>query len=147
MKALYFDGSRVQVADRPEPAPAAGEVVVRVKRAGICATDLEIAKGYMGFRGVLGHELLGEVEGGPVAAALHVLDDLPAKRGDRVCVIGDGKLGLLCALVLASTPAEVTLVGRHAEHLLIAHAQGVRTALDSEVARGPGFDGVVEATG
>jgi len=40
---------------------------VRVARAGICNTDLEIVKGYMAFRGVLGHELCGAVEEGPSA--------------------------------------------------------------------------------
>lgn len=33
---------------------------MRVLAAGICSTDLEIARGYMGFRGVLGHEFVGE---------------------------------------------------------------------------------------
>jgi threonine dehydrogenase-like Zn-dependent dehydrogenase len=83
----------------------------------------------------------------PVAAALHVLDDLEPRRGERVCVVGDGKLGILCALVLATTPAEVTLVGRHPEHLLIAHPEGVHTALEKDLPRTPVFDAVVEATG
>jgi len=40
-------------------------VLVRVKLAGICATDLEVTRGYMGFTGVLGHEFVGRVEKGP----------------------------------------------------------------------------------
>lgn len=68
MRALLFqpDASpRTFVAtDYAEPQPAAGDVLVRVRRAGICATDLEIIRGYMGFAGVLGHEFVGEVVGG-----------------------------------------------------------------------------------
>ncbi|HEY2772902.1 MAG TPA: alcohol dehydrogenase catalytic domain-containing protein [Candidatus Binatia bacterium] len=49
-------------------APAAHEaaslVRVRTVLAGICNTDLEIARGYMGFRGVLGHEFVGEATSG-----------------------------------------------------------------------------------
>jgi len=49
----------------PDPVPGSGEVLIRVRLAGICATDLEITKGYMGFTGVLGHECVGVVEKGP----------------------------------------------------------------------------------
>lgn len=38
-----------------------------MSRAGVCNTDLEITRGYMGYRGVLGHELTGQVVAGPVA--------------------------------------------------------------------------------
>ena len=65
MKALVFDGGTVRVADRPAPQPAPGMAIVRVARAGVCNTDLELVKGYMGFRGVLGHEFTGCVEDGP----------------------------------------------------------------------------------
>jgi threonine dehydrogenase-like Zn-dependent dehydrogenase len=51
--------------DYPDPRPESGEVLIRVRRAGICATDLEILNGYMGFSGVLGHEFVGVVEKGP----------------------------------------------------------------------------------
>jgi threonine dehydrogenase-like Zn-dependent dehydrogenase len=53
--------------DYPEPRAAAGEVTVRVHLAGICATDLELARGYMDFAGVLGHEFVGTVTTGPEA--------------------------------------------------------------------------------
>ena len=49
------------VTDHPTPVPASGEVLIRVRLAGICATDLEIARGYMQFHGVLGHEFVGTV--------------------------------------------------------------------------------------
>ena len=41
-----------------------GLVKVRTLIAGICNTDLEIARGYMGFHGVLGHEFVGEAISG-----------------------------------------------------------------------------------
>jgi len=60
MIACVFDGERVRVDPSwPEPAPPAGEVLVAVRLAGVCRTDLEIAKGYMAFTGVLGHEFVG----------------------------------------------------------------------------------------
>ncbi len=62
MQALCFDGTLLQVRELPVPVRGPGEALVRVRMAGICNTDLEIARGYMGFRGVLGHELVGEVE-------------------------------------------------------------------------------------
>lgn len=46
--------------DRPRRQP--GEALIRLLRAGVCSTDLELVKGYMGFRGVLGHEFVGRVE-------------------------------------------------------------------------------------
>lgn len=61
MKALYFDG-RITLADIPIPEAKKGEALVKVKKAGICRTDLEIIKGYMNFKGILGHEFMGVVE-------------------------------------------------------------------------------------
>jgi threonine dehydrogenase-like Zn-dependent dehydrogenase len=62
MKALVFDksGLSFQPKYRP-PAVTDGDTLIKVKRAGVCATDLEIVKGYMGFSGVLGHEFVGVV--------------------------------------------------------------------------------------
>lgn len=65
MQALVWDGIAPRVLDRPDPAAAPGMAVVRVARAGICNTDLEIVRGYMSFKGVLGHELVGSVVAGP----------------------------------------------------------------------------------
>lgn len=53
--------------DAPEPGPA-HEALVSVRLAGVCATDLEIAQGYMDFRGIMGHEWVGEVLEAPDAA-------------------------------------------------------------------------------
>jgi threonine dehydrogenase-like Zn-dependent dehydrogenase len=60
MQALVFDKRLDLRDDYPDPS-GAGESVVRVTLAGICGTDLEIARGYMGFRGVPGHEFVGRV--------------------------------------------------------------------------------------
>lgn len=64
MRALLFDNRVSYAATHPDPQPPAGECRVKVHWAGICATDLEITKGYMAFRGVLGHEFVGTVESG-----------------------------------------------------------------------------------
>ncbi len=65
MRALRFDGQSARVVDVPDPEPADDSVLVRVALAGVCATDLELVKGYMGFRGTLGHEFVGRVADGP----------------------------------------------------------------------------------
>jgi threonine dehydrogenase-like Zn-dependent dehydrogenase len=65
MRALFWDGTTPRVVEHPRPLPSDGVAVVRVAVAGICNTDLELVKGYMGFRGVLGHEFTGTVEDGP----------------------------------------------------------------------------------
>jgi 2-desacetyl-2-hydroxyethyl bacteriochlorophyllide A dehydrogenase len=51
------------VLDRslPDPRPSSGQVLVRVRLAGICGTDRAVLQGYGGFSGVLGHEFTGEV--------------------------------------------------------------------------------------
>ncbi len=53
--------------DYPEPQPGAAEIKIHVHLAGICATDLEIARGYMQFAGVPGHEFVGTVTAGDAA--------------------------------------------------------------------------------
>lgn len=66
MRALVWDGTRARVVeDAPPPRAAAGDAVVEVLRAGICSTDLEILRGYLGFRGIPGHEFVGRVVEGP----------------------------------------------------------------------------------
>lgn len=71
MKALVLEGGSVRLERRwPDPAPKPGEALVRVSLAGICNTDLELARGYMGFSGVLGHEFVGVVERAEDAALL-----------------------------------------------------------------------------
>jgi len=65
MRALVWSGREARVVDRDPPQGNAGTAIVRVARAGICNTDLELVKGYMGFHGVLGHEFVGVVDQGP----------------------------------------------------------------------------------
>ena len=62
MKAAVFRGGELKlVTDYRMPRPSEGEALVKVLAAGICATDLEIGKGYMKFEGVPGHEFVGQV--------------------------------------------------------------------------------------
>lgn len=62
MKAVVFDKELKLVNDYAKPVPQRGEALVKVTLAGICNTDYEITKGYMGYVGVLGHEAVGVVE-------------------------------------------------------------------------------------
>ncbi|MBR1460273.1 alcohol dehydrogenase catalytic domain-containing protein [bacterium] len=64
MKALIFNKNNKLklVNDYEKPIPKEGEALVRVTLAGICNTDYEITKGYMGYDGILGHEAVGVVE-------------------------------------------------------------------------------------
>jgi len=68
MRALQLRNRQVCLAEVPTPEPPPGEALVRVRLAGICHTDLELARGYMGFAGTLGHEFVGEVAALPAAA-------------------------------------------------------------------------------
>ncbi len=63
MRALVYNGTKL-VLDQNYllPSPVEGEALIRVLQVGICNTDLEITRGYMGFTGVLGHEFVGVVE-------------------------------------------------------------------------------------
>jgi len=65
MKALWLENNQLQVyTDVPIPEPPPGEALVRVLRAGICNTDLELVRGYYPYTGILGHEFVGIVEQG-----------------------------------------------------------------------------------
>ena len=203
---------------RPAPAPAAEEVLVRVTRAGVCETDLQLIKGYMGFRGVLGHEFVGVAESGPlagqrvvgeincacwqcdtcrsgfpthcpnrtvlgilnhdgafadliavpqrnlhrvpdaipddiavftepVAAAFQIPAQIEIAGTERIAVLGDGRLGNLCAQVLASMANDVLVIGKHREKLGLLEALGLKTALLSDDIAHRSFDIVVECTG
>src|SRR5271163_424562 len=74
MRALVFDHKLEFRGDYPDPVAAPGESIVRVSVAGVCGTDLEIARGYMQYRGVPGHEFAGRV----------VESQNPALSGKRV---------------------------------------------------------------
>ena len=227
MRALVLTDNLAFESDRPNPAGAPGEALVRVTTAGICNTDIELTKGYMGFRGIPGHEFVGvlvfdqEAALGssgfaagdrvvaeincvapespsrdyfsraqdperttigidrhdgvfadyasvpianlhhvpdelsdaeavfvePLAAACQILEQVHIKTTDRVAVIGDGKLGLLCAQVLATTDCTLTVFGKHAEKLGILQRRGIPTLLSDEWDGKRNFDIVVECTG
>lgn len=221
MRALTLRNGLEYCEQYPAPTPADGEAVVRVIQAGICATDLQLVQGYMGFQGVLGHEFVGIVDqaphhpdlGGkrvvgeinaacrvcpacqagrlthcphrttlgidrrdgafadflslpadnlyplpdeitndqavftePLAAACQILEQVPIDIADQVLIIGDGKLGLLCAQVLQRAGCRLTVLGRHPEKLQILADRGIHTSQDP-AALSPGLDIVVEATG
>ena len=65
MRALLFDQTLKFDPRHPEPPETDGDTLIKVRRAGICATDLEILRGYMAFTGTLGHEFVGEVVSSP----------------------------------------------------------------------------------
>ena len=220
MKALVFESGRPVVAARPDPVPAPGEAVVRVVLAGICGTDLEIARGYMGFAGIPGHEFVGIVESSPepgwvgrrvvgeinaacgrcdfcarglgrhcpqrtvlgilgrdgafaerlalplanlrevpagipdeaavfcepLAAAWEILEQLEVPAGTRTAVLGAGRLGQLCARVLAHAGSPPLVLGRSEAKLALARRAGL-DARRADAAIGRAFDLVVEATG
>ncbi len=62
MKAIVFDKELKLDTNYKKPEPKAGEALIKVSMAGICNTDYEITKGYMGYVGILGHEFVGIVE-------------------------------------------------------------------------------------
>ena len=212
-------GLAVRDIDLPERGP---EALVRVLLSGICRTDLEIARGYAGFKGTLGHEFVGVVEAAPndelvgqrvvgeinagcgecvlcragdprhcpnrtvlgivgrdgahaeylklplsnllavpetiadehavfvepLAAACGIMERTEITRDKNVAVIGDGKLGLLCAQAISLTGAPVLLIGKHPEKMRIAERRGVETTtVKNGAKRKNEFDVVVEASG
>ncbi|HVT88509.1 MAG TPA: alcohol dehydrogenase catalytic domain-containing protein [Tepidisphaeraceae bacterium] len=82
MRALVFDQSLSIDPRRPDPVAADGDTLLRVRQAGICSTDLEITSGYMGFKGVLGHEFVADVVSSPDKDLI----------GQRVC----GEINVVC---------------------------------------------------
>lgn len=70
MLALFFDSRRAQVRRVPAPRVKRGFALIRVIASGICSTDLELLRGYHGFRGIPGHEFVGVVEGPPSSSWL-----------------------------------------------------------------------------
>ena len=239
MKALRYENEILGVADVPKPVEN-GEALVRVTLSGICNTDLEIARGYAGFQGTLGHEFIGVIESvsearpsgrarfdtepsltvglltrgtrvvgeinagcghcdlcrsgdsrhcpnrtvlgivgrdgahaeflklpivnllpvpdevpdehavftEPLAAACGILERTSITNDMKVAVIGDGKLGLLCAQVIATTGAPVTIIGKHQSKLQLAEQRGIETGfVDDANKRAHEFDVVIEASG
>lgn len=88
MRAIVLDDEVTLQRDYSKPQPPDGEALIRVRRAGICNTDLELIKGYGEFRGVLGHEFVGKVEACPAD---------PSWVGRRVV----GEISAVCGLCAA----------------------------------------------
>jgi threonine dehydrogenase-like Zn-dependent dehydrogenase len=82
----------------------------------------------------------------PLAAACEILEQVHVHPTDRVVVLGDGKLGLLCAQVLALTGCDLVVVGRHEEKLSILTQRGIQTTMHSDSLTSSA-DLVIEATG
>jgi threonine dehydrogenase-like Zn-dependent dehydrogenase len=219
MRALVFEKKLTFRTDYPIPQPKHREALIRIAQAGICATDLEITKGYMDFQGVPGHEFVGIVEKcddrawegkrvageinigcgacpfcmkgmenhcpnrsvlgilkkdgafseyitlpsrnlhlipdsisndeavfiEPLAAAFEILQQTKLTEDDKVCVFGDGKLGLLVGQVLSLTGCDLTVIGRHHEKLSILEKRGIKTSLKRNLKES--FDVVVDCAG
>jgi threonine dehydrogenase-like Zn-dependent dehydrogenase len=94
MKALRYENGQLGVAEVDTPRGEAGEAVVRVSLAGICNTDVEIARGYAGFAGTLGHEFVGVVESAPDESFVgrRVVGEINAGCGRcELCATGDAR--------------------------------------------------------
>ncbi len=82
----------------------------------------------------------------PLAAACKILEQVHIRPDSHVVVLGDGKLGLLVAQVLALTGARLTVIGRHPDKLAILSGRGITTMLE-DPDHYPSADVVVECTG
>jgi threonine dehydrogenase-like Zn-dependent dehydrogenase len=82
----------------------------------------------------------------PLAAAFQIPAHVDIRPGDRVVVLGDGRLGNLCAQVLAGLTDDLTVVGKHPEKLARLNARGIATRLLTEAADAQA-DVVVDCTG
>lgn len=65
MQALWLENQKIKLRDVPKPAKP-NEALIKIRKAGICSTDLELVKGYYPYTGILGHEFVGEVVEAPV---------------------------------------------------------------------------------
>src|SRR5918995_1533641 len=82
MRALWLENNRIDLREVPLPRKT-NEAVVKIRKAGICSTDLELVKGYYPYTGILGHEFVGEVISSPLPEG----EGLGVRVGDRV--VGD----------------------------------------------------------
>ncbi len=85
----------------------------------------------------------------PLAAAYGIMEQVEILSATKVAVIGDGKLGLLCAMALGLRSRNVTIIGKHASKMSIAEKSGVEGILLNSVKSSMSrrFDVVVEASG
>ncbi|MBI3827865.1 MAG: alcohol dehydrogenase catalytic domain-containing protein [Candidatus Rokubacteria bacterium] len=83
MRASFYEGARTfRTGSQPMPVPGPDEALLRVRRVGICGTDLHIFQGHLDHRvpkgGVIGHETFAEVVQAPPGSGV--------RAGDRVVV-------------------------------------------------------------
>lgn len=84
----------------------------------------------------------------PLAAAIGITEQVEVLPETRVAVIGDGKLGILCALAMAARSRNTSLIGKHSSKLQIVEGLGIRAVMADEAAGlANAFDVVVEASG
>ena len=91
MKALRVEKKKLAVREIEKPVRGE-EALVRVLLSGICNTDLEIARGYAGFKGTIGHEFVGVVEEASERSMLgqRVVGEINAGCGEcELCAAGD----------------------------------------------------------
>ena len=114
MLALEVTSNALALTEKPKPA-IDGEAIVRVVLSGICNTDIEIARGYAGFWGTIGHEFVGRVESSPDKSKLgrRVVGEINAGCGNcELCRAGDTR-----HCVQRSVLGIVGRDGTHAEFL------------------------------
>jgi threonine dehydrogenase-like Zn-dependent dehydrogenase len=83
MRAVAIADGLTYSRDWPAPELQPGQALIRVTRAGICNTDLELVRGYLNFSGILGHEFVGEVVAGDSEwVGKHVVGEINVSCGD-----------------------------------------------------------------
>ena len=60
MNTVWLENNQISLRDVPQPNKP-NEALIRIRKAGICSTDLELVKGYYPYTGILGHEFVGDV--------------------------------------------------------------------------------------
>lgn len=83
----------------------------------------------------------------PLAAAFEILEQVQFKPSDKIGLLGDGRLGNLCAQVLQTTPAKLTVLGKHDSKLKHLDAMGINTTLVTNCEPTRQFDYVIDCTG
>lgn len=87
MNAIWLENNKISLLDLPKPHKQ-NEALLRIRKAGICSTDLELVKGYYPYTGILGHEFVGEVIYSPLPEG----EGLGVRVGDRVV----GEINVVC---------------------------------------------------
>lgn len=60
MNALWLEENKISLRDIPQTRKP-NEALIKIRKAGICSTDLELVKGYYPYTGIIGHEFVGDV--------------------------------------------------------------------------------------